>query len=132
MPRAAVATAGAVHAAIGLGKRDDARQIRCWKRNRVSDEHVGRDDHQRYWREIFRGVKWHFCVQGRVHCVRRECAHAQRVAVRCGFGDGVHADIAAGSRTVVDHDLLAQLLGEFLRQGARSDVNRATRWEWHN
>ena len=41
--------------------------------------------------------------------------------------DKLRADDPAGASAVVDHDVLAQALGEFLRHGARHDVARAGR-----
>jgi hypothetical protein len=50
----------------------------------------------------------------------------QRVAVRCCLYDRLGPDIAAGARSVVDDEWLAEPLGKPLARQTREDVIRAT------
>ena len=54
-------------------------------------------------------LKLRFVVERRVDCVRRD-DHQERVAVRRRFHDDLGADIAAGARSVLDDELLAEPL----------------------
>ncbi len=58
--------------------------------------------------------------------------HEDRVAVRSCLHDRLGAEIAAGTRPVVDDEWLAETLRQPLTHQARNDVSRAARGEWHD
>src|SRR6187399_2383443 len=67
---------------------------------------------------------------------RRRCEAARHyhegVAVGVGPRGQLHADDAGRAATVVDHELLAERLGEFLRYGTRGEVAAAAWSERYN
>jgi len=64
-------------------------------------------------------------AEARRHRLRARGGDPERIAVRCGLGGRVDADIAAGARAVLDHDLLAEAGAELLGDDARNDVGAA-------
>ena len=56
----------------------------------------------------------------------------QRVAVRRRLGDEIAADVAVGTRAVVDHHLLAERLGEMLPDQPRQDIAGAADRKRHH
>ena len=71
-------------------------------------------------------------VEGQVFVQRRRVGNAdalqqQRVAVGRGLGGDLGGDHAAAAGAVVDDDLLAQTVGQFLREQPRDDVGAAAR-----
>src|SRR5215472_18919579 len=66
----------------------------------------------------------------RIHCSCGSFIRAngkQRVAIWWRTHDGLSSDIAAGTRPVLNDELLTELLGEPLTYHARDDVNRLAR-----
>src|SRR5262249_24078063 len=63
---------------------------------------------------------------------KRRRTEQQRVAVRRRARGGLGADVAAGARPVVDHDLLAQQLREAGRDDAGRGIGAATGREWRD
>ena len=59
-------------------------------------------------------------------------AHGQGVAVGWALQQGHHAEVAAGARAVLDHDVLLQFLGQARRHQARGDVGGAARRVGHD
>src|SRR5262249_30454515 len=53
----------------------------------------------------------------------------ERIAVRRRACDRARRDVGSGARTILDHDLIAELLGESLRDHARDGVNATARRE---
>lgn len=60
-----------------------------------------------------------------VERVRGNRAHQDGVAIRFGAGDTVGADVAAGTRDILDDDLLAKIIGHLLLDDAGDDIGRA-------
>ena len=63
---------------------------------------------------------------------RERAIDEHRVAVGCGLGDHVGADRTARAGTVLDDDVLPQLLADLLHHDPRNDVARTTRAERHD
>ncbi len=59
-------------------------------------------------------------------------AQEDRVAIRCGAGDGLPCDIAAGAWPILDHHGLAEQRCHAFAQQPRGDVRRAAGREWHH
>jgi hypothetical protein len=59
-------------------------------------------------------------------------AHQHGVAIRRGFCHQLRADNGAATGSVVDDDLLAKALGQFIGVGARDDVVAAAWWIGHD
>ena len=98
---------------------------------RMHRQHIGRQHSQRNRREIAQRIVRQLRVHARIDRQRRQ-AHQQRVAVGRRLGDDVVADDGAGAGAVIDHHLLAELLGEFLRDDAADDVGAAARRRRHD
>jgi hypothetical protein len=56
----------------------------------------------------------------------------ERVAVRRRLRDLIHADAAAGTAAVIDHDRLAEALAERIGNQPRDRIDGATRRERHD
>src|SRR5262249_59363356 len=67
-----------------------------------------------------------FLVEGGFYHIIRADGE-QRVAIWRRTHDGLSRDIAAGTRPVLNDELLTELLGEPLTYHARDDVNRLAR-----
>src|SRR5262249_57342561 len=63
---------------------------------------------------------------------RRHVDHEQRVAVGGRAYNGLGADVAGTARTVLDDELLAEMLRQPLPYQSGDDVGRAGRPEWHD
>src|SRR5207253_18483 len=72
--------------------------------------------------------------QKRIHDMRRKY-HQKRISIRGGAGHELRADDTARPRTIVDDDLLAKALAEFVRDDAAEhirDAARARRYDHSN
>src|SRR5262249_56178541 len=63
---------------------------------------------------------------------RRHVDHEQRVAVGGRAYNGLAADVTGTARTVLDDELLAEMLRQPLPYQSGDDVGRASRPEWHD
>ena len=117
-------------AGIGLGGRDQRLDVIGREvRSRDDDQAGGR--HQRH--RIERGER--VVAQRLVHRRGDDLAgghHAERVAVLVGAGDRLVAEGAGGARPVLDHDRLAELFLQRLRDDAADDVGAAAGSERHD
>ena len=75
-------------------------------------------------RDVADEIEIELVVERRVDRVRRS-DQKERIAVRGRAHDRLGADIAAGTRPVVDDELLAEPLRQPLTDQARDDVGRA-------
>ena len=120
-----VADAGRRHvdrARVGLGIGDEFGD-RLGRERRV-DLHDERPAHQARDRsDVASETEVRLVVERGAERVRRRCKQ-QRIAVRRRIDDGFKADVAAGSRPVLDHNRLAEPLGQRLRQQAGDGVVR--------
>ena len=107
---------------VGDEFRDGAHRHRRMHEQQVGD--LGDDDDRR---EVLRRRERQVRVERRRGRHRAERALHERVAVRRGLGDEVGADVAAAARAVLDHEGLAELVGEDLRRKSRDQVRRAAR-----
>ena len=82
--------------------------------------------------EVFERVVAELRKQERRDRDRAGSGDEQRIAVRRGLRDVLGADSAGRARAVVDHDLLAQVFGEFLADRARGKVDAAAGGERHH
>jgi hypothetical protein len=95
------------------------------RRNRRSNLHdKGNPANARHRRGVAKKTETEIIVERRVDGIRRH-REQQRVAVRGRAHHSFRADIAAGTRPVVDDELLAQPLRQPLTQHACHDVRRA-------
>jgi hypothetical protein len=98
-------------------------------------ERLARDQHARHVDHLCHGHQVAHRVDGQVGEYRRidrdraDVAEEHRVAVGRGLRRGVDADVARGAGAVVDHDLLAEQLGEPRLHDAADEVRRAARGE---
>ena len=74
--------------------------------------------------DIANEIEFEVLVKRRIDRVRRT-RKQERVAVRSRTHDGLGGDIAAGARPVLDHEWLAEPLGQPLTDQPREDVVRA-------
>jgi transposase len=80
----------------------------------MHDQHVGRGGRDGDGIEVLDRVEGHLAVKARIDHERRARDH-DRIAVGGRARRHPHADIAAGAALVVDVELLAQALRQFLR-----------------
>src|SRR6516165_2738136 len=78
------------------------------------------------WRDIAKEIEAELIIKGHIDGVRRS-RQEERVAVGRGTHDGLGADIVAGTRPIIDDELLAEPLREPLSHQAREDIDRAAR-----
>ena len=88
--------------------------------------HVGRSHQAGDRRDVADEVEAEVLVERRVDAVGR-VDEQHRVAVRRRVDDRLDAEVVAGARLVLDHERLAHLLGQPLRDDARQHVGRAGR-----
>ncbi|CFW04156.1 Uncharacterised protein [Bordetella pertussis] len=110
----------------GLGVLDQFRQG-LGGDLRVDDQHIGHAAGQDDRREGLGGVVAQAAVEPLVDREDPGGGQQQGIAVGFGGGDLLGADVAAGARTVVDHDRLAQRGRYLVGDGARQDVVGAAR-----
>ena len=94
---------------------------RAHRQRRMHDEHADLTRERRDADEILEHVVRQLLVEVRVRDVRGRLHH-ERVAVRRALRDEVGADRAGRAAAVVDHELLAELLGHLLEDDAPDDV----------
>ena len=99
---------------------------------RVHHQHVRHPGHHRDRRQVLERVEWHLRIERRIDRLRADRAHQQRVAVGRRLRDEVGAEVAAGTRLVVDDEGLAERLAELRRERARQDVGGAAGRERHD
>ena len=99
------------------------------RQSRMDNQHFGYAADQRNRREIFYRIVGELFEEAHVYRMRRGIAEQQRIAVGRRMRCDVGADDAGRSGAVVDDDLLPPFLGQFLRKGARNDVDAAARGE---
>ena len=80
---------------------------------------------QRRSHEVLLRVVWHSCDEELIDREMPDRGGADRVAVRRALGHRVDAHVAGGAGPVLDHERLAKLLGERLRDEPRKDIDRA-------
>ena len=56
----------------------------------------------------------------------------KRISVRRGFRGPAGTDIAAGAAEILDVELLAEMIRQFLRHQAAEYIDRSARSEWHD
>jgi hypothetical protein len=95
----------------------------------VDDENMRQpgDDHDRG--ELGLRIVGHVAEHEFVQSERGRARHQDGISVGQRLGGGHRADIAGGAGTVVDHELLTELVGEVLRHAAPQQVHRAARRE---
>src|SRR5215510_15724912 len=86
---------------------------------------------KRHRREALVDVVRDFLIKARIDYNTR-ADEQQRVSVGCRVRDHRHSKIAARARMVLDIELLAQTVAQFLRDQARHRVGRARRSEGYN
>ena len=116
--------AGAQLSWIGLGVVDQLLE-RLGLDLGVDDKDMRQpgEDHDRG--EFGLRIVWHVAEHELVQCERGRTRHQNGIAVGRGLGGGHRPDIAGGAGAVVDHELLAELVGEILRDAASQQVHRA-------
>ena len=121
--RAGARSAGAeeVLAGIGLHQRDQLGH-RVRRESEFGDEDVGHRPQHADGREVLVGIERQPGVERRRDRVAGDAVEADRVAVGRRLGDGVGADIAARAALVLDQELLAGELAQFLADDARQHV----------
>ena len=113
-----------------LGQRDQFLH-RLHRQRRMHNEHAGCRCQQCDRREVAHDVEIEFRIKRRADRVRNR-AEEQRVTVGRRLGDDLGADGAAGTRTVIDDQLLAESLAEFLAENARQRLGAAAGREGHD
>src|SRR5215510_6000091 len=88
----------------------------------MEDEYVGLAAEHGHGRKILDRIVRKVRAETRGNRVRARRGNADRVAVGRRLGDRIRADIAAGTGTILDHNLLAEIPAELLRYNARNDV----------
>jgi hypothetical protein len=96
------------------------------RQRRVHHQHADLNAERRHRDEILQRVVWHFLVEMRIRDVGRRMDH-DRISVGRTLGDVLRADQARCAAAVVDDELLAHRLGQFLRDDAPDDVVRSAR-----
>ncbi len=117
-------------AGIGLGIGDELGN-RLGRNRRVHHHDVGTSEDARDRRDVADKIEIELVVKRRVGRVDNT-AQEERVSVGRRTYDRLGADIAAATRPVVDHKLLAEPLRQPLTHQARRDVARAARRDWHD
>ena len=100
---------------------------RCGRQRAVDHQHVRRRGDARQRSEVAHRVERQVLPQVGQDGVDRGGGHQQGVAIGRGARGDLGAERAAGPGLVVHDDLLAQCLGQLLRQDARQLVRRAAR-----
>jgi len=105
----------------GLGGRDQFGDVigrEMW----VGHHHVARRGHRAHRLEVFQRVEAGGLVKRRVDHIGAVGRQQQGVAIGLGPGGGRGADVAPGTRAVVDDELLAQRLRQLLGHDAGNRV----------
>ena len=128
MPGTAIAARGVIELAWVAARISD-QVVHALDRNaprklRVQHQDIGHAGYAGDGREVAQRVVRHLGVQPRVDGVCSHGAHHQGLAVWCGLGNQIGADIAACTGPVID-DHGAQRVFHALGQGARHGVEGA-------
>ena len=129
--QAAVADRGVEQRRISaLGKRDEILEV-LRGNLRIDRQHqlVGLDGGD--GDDVLARIERHLVEQMRIDSEQVVGADQQAVAIRRGTRDQLADDIAAGAGLVLDHDRLAEPIGQRLRYQPRDDVGGAARRERH-
>lgn len=94
----------------------------------IDDHDVRRDRNQRHGRKILHRVVRHLGVETGVHD-EAGADHHDGVAVRGDARDLAGRGVAAGAAHILDVELLAKIVGEFLSNDTRNGVGRSARGE---
>ena len=119
-----------VFVGIGFDQRDQL--LHAFGRHRgIDHDQFGTGDDEGDGREILERIERHFRAQHRLHhhVLRRQ---QDGVAVRSGLRRIGNADRGAGAADILDVELHAVLLGQFLRNETRDGVGRSARRIRHN
>ena len=125
--RAGARSAGAeeVLAGIGLHQGHQLRH-RVRRKGELGDEDVGHRPQHADRREVLLGIERQLGVERRRDRVAGDGVEPDRVAVGRRLGEDVGADIAARTALVLDDELLAGELAQFLADDARQHVGGGT------
>ena len=127
-PRAVAAMADRELAGVALRHRDDvAQRLALERRRRRQDERRAREPRHRH--DVLVRVVGHFLSHGEIGAECARPAEPDGVAVGRGLGDRIDPDHGAGTRLVLDHDRLSQLLLQALLDDARHRIRAAARRE---
>jgi hypothetical protein len=114
-----------------LGERDQFLH-RLGRDRGIHHQYVGQRVDQTDGCEILDGIIRKLRVETRIDRMAGDACQEQRVSVTRGLGDEIRSDIAACSRTVFDHELLAQLQRKLLAVDASHRIYAASRGEGHH
>ena len=117
-------------ARLGLGERDQLLHVvRRQRRMRNHDQRRGA--HQRDVGEVLERVVGQFWIEGWIDRMRRDDG-AEGVAIGRGLGDHIGADDGVGARLVLEHDGLAERIGNLLADEAGHQIGVAARRVRHD
>ena len=109
-----------------LGRRDDVRhrgEPRLLRRH----QHEGNFGKHRDRRQILHGIERHRrAVEMRIDRQYAGSGNTERVSVRGGLGHRANSNIAAGARSILDHDRLTEIFSQQRLQRADHDIGAAT------
>src|SRR5262249_11520855 len=88
--------------------------------------------HHRDAGEVAQRLYREFREHARVDRHSADVAEQYRMAVGAGAGRDLDPDVAGSAAAIVDHDLLAQAIGDFRRDDARHEIGSAAGAERHN
>ena len=91
----------------------------------IDDQHDRRSREQCDGREIRGRIERELAVERLIDGERPGRGEQQGVAVRLRLGDEIAAGVSAAAGAVLDDELLAEIVTEFLRQDARHHVHRS-------
>ncbi len=131
MPGRAQAGGGELHRLRARARRLEPVGQRAHGRARMHDHDLGERRRQHDGREVARRVVGQGAEQCRVYG-QGLAGDQQRVTVGFRLGDRVVAEIAAGARAIVDHELLAEAIRQAAAERARQHVEAAARRERHD
>ena len=81
----------------------------------------------RDWSQILRRIERHRrTIEMRIDRQHAGCGDADRISVRGGLGHGSNSNVAAGPRSILDHDRLTQVFREQWLKRADHDIGAAT------
>ena len=98
----------------------------------MGNQNVGGDCQQCDRREILHRIKRQFRVKTRTDAEVGDVTQNNAVSVGRGTGDEFRADVAIAASTIIDHHLLAQRIGQTLRQRACKGIGTTAGREGHN
>ena len=92
----------------------------------MHDENVGPERHEAHRLEILERIVRDFLVEAGIGDEARACKQQRGAVVRRSRG-GPGADIAVRAAAVLDHERLAETVGELLREDAARGVHASAR-----